>query len=76
MLIKSVPVDDTSIFLLDLRASLQDSRFRDHAHLNSQDRKALTQELFQQISIRLGVAPTPVLLGLENLQSEATRWTL
>lgn len=36
---------DSSISVVDLRASLSDAMFRDHAHLNAQGRLALTQKI-------------------------------
>jgi hypothetical protein len=44
-LIDIVQAVDRAISVVDLRASLPDAMFRDHAHLNAQGRLALTQEI-------------------------------
>lgn len=44
-LIDIIQAVDSDISILDLRASLPDSMFRDHAHLNAQGRLALSQEV-------------------------------
>ena len=44
---------DPSVPIWDLRGSMPDSAFRDHAHLNSQGRRALTHLISQRIGSHL-----------------------
>ncbi len=53
-LINIVQAVDRDIPILDLRDSLPDANFRDHAHLNAQGRKALTEEIIRRDVIGLG----------------------